>query len=212
MGTNSCAWMVGVREACCWRPTLCIVFPAGTTLLLWSTIVLQCLCPSHVGERCVAAFPQVPSALLCFLASLLASLFDRVEHWFEKPSNITGISLLFHCLLPHQARATWSGWWFPVRPGWFSSSRAGRRDPGLWWWWAGGPQWLLQGYNICPTQHLSYSRPIYLWLYVWVIPSFPRTGGYHHVKIGDFFNGRYHVIRKLGWGHFSTVWLAWDIQ
>ncbi|KAL1266057.1 hypothetical protein QQF64_004084 [Cirrhinus molitorella] len=37
-------------------------------------------------------------------------------------------------------------------------------------------------------------------------------GGYHHVKIGDLFNGRYHIIRKLGWGHFSTVWLAWDIQ
>ncbi|XP_040059998.1 SRSF protein kinase 1b isoform X2 [Gasterosteus aculeatus] len=37
-------------------------------------------------------------------------------------------------------------------------------------------------------------------------------GGYHHVKIGDLFFGRYHVIRKLGWGHFSTVWLAWDIQ
>ncbi|XP_037346616.2 SRSF protein kinase 1b isoform X2 [Pungitius pungitius] len=37
-------------------------------------------------------------------------------------------------------------------------------------------------------------------------------GGYHHVKIGDLFLGRYHVIRKLGWGHFSTVWLAWDIQ
>ncbi|XP_035376309.1 SRSF protein kinase 1b isoform X2 [Electrophorus electricus] len=37
-------------------------------------------------------------------------------------------------------------------------------------------------------------------------------GGYHHVKIGDLFNGRYHVIRKLGWGHFSTVWLSWDIQ
>ncbi|XP_068170950.1 SRSF protein kinase 1b [Antennarius striatus] len=37
-------------------------------------------------------------------------------------------------------------------------------------------------------------------------------GGYHHVKIGDLFSGRYHVIRKLGWGHFSTVWLAWDIQ
>ncbi|NWU70088.1 SRPK1 kinase, partial [Pterocles burchelli] len=35
-------------------------------------------------------------------------------------------------------------------------------------------------------------------------------GGYHLVKIGDLFNGRYHVIRKLGWGHFSTVWLAWD--
>uniref|UniRef100_A0A3B1KAL3 non-specific serine/threonine protein kinase n=1 Tax=Astyanax mexicanus TaxID=7994 RepID=A0A3B1KAL3_ASTMX len=38
------------------------------------------------------------------------------------------------------------------------------------------------------------------------------AGGYHPVKIGDLFNGRYHVIRKLGWGHFSTVWLCWDIQ
>ncbi|XP_051978461.1 SRSF protein kinase 3-like isoform X2 [Xyrauchen texanus] len=37
-------------------------------------------------------------------------------------------------------------------------------------------------------------------------------GGYHPVKIGNLFNGRYHVIRKLGWGHFSTVWLCWDIQ
>uniref|UniRef100_A0A8C6TUW4 non-specific serine/threonine protein kinase n=1 Tax=Neogobius melanostomus TaxID=47308 RepID=A0A8C6TUW4_9GOBI len=35
-------------------------------------------------------------------------------------------------------------------------------------------------------------------------------GGYHHVKVGDLYNGKYHVIRKLGWGHFSTVWLAWD--
>ncbi|XP_033822910.1 SRSF protein kinase 1b isoform X2 [Periophthalmus magnuspinnatus] len=37
-------------------------------------------------------------------------------------------------------------------------------------------------------------------------------GGYHNVKIGDLYNQKYHVIRKLGWGHFSTVWLAWDIQ
>ncbi|XP_078275807.1 SRSF protein kinase 2 isoform X8 [Rhinoraja longicauda] len=37
-------------------------------------------------------------------------------------------------------------------------------------------------------------------------------GGYHAVKIGDLFNARYHVIRKLGWGHFSTVWLCWDIH
>ena len=32
------------------------------------------------------------------------------------------------------------------------------------------------------------------------------------MKIGDLFNGRYRVVRKLGWGHFSTVWLCWDIQ
>lgn len=36
-------------------------------------------------------------------------------------------------------------------------------------------------------------------------------GGYHPVKIGDLFLSRYHVARKLGWGHFSTVWLCWDL-
>jgi len=36
-------------------------------------------------------------------------------------------------------------------------------------------------------------------------------GGYHPVKIGDLFHNRYHVVRKLGWGHFSTVWLCWDL-
>ena len=40
-----------------------------------------------------------------------------------------------------------------------------------------------------------------------------RKGGYHAVRIGDVFkSGRYVVQKKLGWGHFSTVWLAWDIQ
>lgn len=38
-----------------------------------------------------------------------------------------------------------------------------------------------------------------------------RRGGYHAVRIGDTFKlGRYVVQTKLGWGHFSTVWLAWD--
>lgn len=40
-----------------------------------------------------------------------------------------------------------------------------------------------------------------------------RRGGYHAVRIGDTFkNGCYVVQSKLGWGHFSTVWLAWDIN
>ncbi|VDM37732.1 unnamed protein product [Toxocara canis] len=43
-------------------------------------------------------------------------------------------------------------------------------------------------------------------------PKDYRKGGYHPVAIGDVFNGRYHVIRKMGWGHFSTVWLCWDTQ
>lgn len=36
------------------------------------------------------------------------------------------------------------------------------------------------------------------------------NGGYHPVEIGDIFHTRYQVVRKLGWGHFSTVWLCWD--
>ncbi|EIE88937.1 hypothetical protein RO3G_13648 [Rhizopus delemar RA 99-880] len=38
-----------------------------------------------------------------------------------------------------------------------------------------------------------------------------KKGGYHPVQLGDRFdNGRYIICRKLGWGHFSTVWLAFD--
>eukprot|EP00095_Tigriopus_kingsejongensis_P008551 maker-scaffold989_size72935-snap-gene-0.10 protein:Tk08551 transcript:maker-scaffold989_size72935-snap-gene-0.10-mRNA-1 annotation:"srsf protein kinase 1-like" len=42
-------------------------------------------------------------------------------------------------------------------------------------------------------------------------PKDYMKGGYHPVKIGDLFHNRYHVVRKLGWGHFSTVWLCWDL-
>jgi serine/threonine protein kinase len=38
-----------------------------------------------------------------------------------------------------------------------------------------------------------------------------RPGGYHPVQLGDLFHdGRLRVIRKLGEGSFSTVWLAKD--
>ena len=38
-----------------------------------------------------------------------------------------------------------------------------------------------------------------------------RKGGYHPVLVGDIYHaGRYTIERKLGWGHFSTVWLASD--
>ena len=41
-----------------------------------------------------------------------------------------------------------------------------------------------------------------------------RTGGYHPVSKGEIYyskklpNREYIILRKLGWGHFSTVWLA----
>ena len=38
----------------------------------------------------------------------------------------------------------------------------------------------------------------------------PAAGGYHPVEIGDVYNRHYSIVRKLGWGHFSTVWLSWN--
>jgi serine/threonine protein kinase len=39
-------------------------------------------------------------------------------------------------------------------------------------------------------------------------PGFFR---FHPVRVGDTYNG-YKVIRKLGYGTFSTVWLAEDMK
>eukprot|EP00658_Telonema_sp_P-2_P084318 TRINITY_DN932_c0_g2_i5.p2 TRINITY_DN932_c0_g2~~TRINITY_DN932_c0_g2_i5.p2 ORF type:complete len:106 (-),score=31.94 TRINITY_DN932_c0_g2_i5:154-471(-) len=35
-------------------------------------------------------------------------------------------------------------------------------------------------------------------------------GGYHPMECGELFSERYRVLSKLGWGHFSTVWLCKD--
>ncbi|SOV73831.1 serine/threonine protein kinase [Plasmodium sp. gorilla clade G3] len=37
-------------------------------------------------------------------------------------------------------------------------------------------------------------------------------GGYHPVKINEIYNDRYRIEGKLGWGHFSTVWVATDLK
>lgn len=38
-----------------------------------------------------------------------------------------------------------------------------------------------------------------------------RSGGFHPIHLGDALKGgRYHVLHKLGYGGFSTVWLARD--
>lgn len=38
-----------------------------------------------------------------------------------------------------------------------------------------------------------------------------KRGGYHPVAVGERYgDGRYVVLKKLGWGHFSTCWLVED--
>jgi serine/threonine protein kinase len=37
-----------------------------------------------------------------------------------------------------------------------------------------------------------------------------KVGGYHRVSIGEIYGSKYVIVDKLGWGHFSTVWLAYN--
>ncbi|GAQ35826.1 hypothetical protein AtubIFM56815_002976 [Aspergillus tubingensis] len=39
-----------------------------------------------------------------------------------------------------------------------------------------------------------------------------RPGGYHPVMIGDLLHDRYRIVDKLGYGGYSTVWLARDTR
>ncbi len=39
-----------------------------------------------------------------------------------------------------------------------------------------------------------------------------RPGGYHPVILSDVLQDRYRIVRKLGYGSFSTAWLAVDLS
>ena len=44
-------------------------------------------------------------------------------------------------------------------------------------------------------------------------PDLYKTGGFHPVSLGDTFDsGQYTIKRKLGYGQYSTVWLAEDLK
>ncbi|KAK2750101.1 hypothetical protein FQN57_004593 [Myotisia sp. PD_48] len=42
-------------------------------------------------------------------------------------------------------------------------------------------------------------------------PDYYKTGGFHPISLGDtFHHNQYTILRKLGYGQYSTVWLARD--
>ncbi|KAL8677572.1 MAG: hypothetical protein Q9186_006006 [Xanthomendoza sp. 1 TL-2023] len=54
-------------------------------------------------------------------------------------------------------------------------------------------------------------EPIYYWIEEVENVERYRPGGYHPINIDDIFSsGRYQIVHKLGYGSYSTVWLARD--
>lgn len=39
-----------------------------------------------------------------------------------------------------------------------------------------------------------------------------QPGGFHPVYIGDVYHDRYKILSKIGYGVYSTVWLARDLS
>lgn len=39
-----------------------------------------------------------------------------------------------------------------------------------------------------------------------------RYNGYHPAHQGEIIDSKYVLLKKLGWGHFSTVWLAYKLS
>lgn len=63
------------------------------------------------------------------------------------------------------------------------------------------------------AQHEPLSTPPRIYVRVFGAEKIERyePGGYHPVNIGDIYHGRWKVINKLGYGGYSTVWLARDL-
>ena len=39
-----------------------------------------------------------------------------------------------------------------------------------------------------------------------------EVDGYHPAHVGEVIDSKYVLLKKLGWGHFSTVWLAFKLS
>ena len=72
---------------------------------------------------------------------------------------------------------------------------------------------LLRKMASVAMEESSKDRSIYQWQeFVEDLEGYQK-GGYHPVRIGDVYSeGRYRIIHKLGFGSYSTVWLARDLR
>ncbi|XP_070815854.1 SRSF protein kinase 3-like [Chaetodon trifascialis] len=82
---------------------------------------------------------------------------------------------------------------------------------------AGGPKPspLLRQSALCPPAAQTHSHapePLGSYDEQQENPADYGVGGYYQVELGEIFADRYQVVKKLGWGHFSTVWLCWDME
>lgn len=69
------------------------------------------------------------------------------------------------------------------------------------------------GRSLAVLNYGSHRSPIYQWQEDVEYLERYQLGGYHPVRIGDEYSqGRYCIVHKLGYGSYSTVWLARDSQ
>ena len=73
-------------------------------------------------------------------------------------------------------------------------------------------KYLRAGWKTKCVKTMCYYSPVYQWQdnHVEELEGY-SPGGYHPVRIGDkYCQSRYRILHKLGYGSFSTVWLARD--
>ncbi|KAK2750695.1 hypothetical protein FQN57_002768 [Myotisia sp. PD_48] len=74
-----------------------------------------------------------------------------------------------------------------------------------------------QRFNVVLNRFSTFSAQKYVYpQYKWIdgVENLERyeLGGYHPVMIGDILQDRYRIVDKLGYGGYSTTWLARDSQ
>ena len=61
-----------------------------------------------------------------------------------------------------------------------------------------------------PRRSMATNRPLYDYISDVERLDGYRPGGYHPIQLNDKLHGRYSVTEKLGYGTYSTIWLARD--